>query len=43
MCQAKLMQWSKNINPQKIIYEVQAQIMELRSGIQTREAKEKIL
>lgn len=37
------MQWSKNINPQKIISEVQAQIMELRRGIQTREAEEEII
>lgn len=41
-CRAKLMQWSRDINPNKLIDRLQQRIMELRHGAQTEERRNEI-
>lgn len=39
MCRTKLVQWSKNMQPDRLIENTKKQIMKLRRGLQTEEVR----
>lgn len=42
-CRLKLLQWSKDTNPSRLIEQMQKRIMEIRKGVLTGEARSELL